>query len=28
MPARLFLSPGDLVADRPFDFERDLQLEG
>src|SRR3954451_17050171 len=28
MPARLFLSSGDLVADRRFDFSRDLQLKG
>jgi predicted TPR repeat methyltransferase len=28
MPARLFLSSGDLVADRRFDFARDLQLSG
>jgi predicted TPR repeat methyltransferase len=28
MPARLFLSSGDLVADRRFDFARDLQLRG
>src|SRR5258708_19643414 len=28
MPARLFLSPGDLMADRRFDFARDLQLRG
>ena len=28
MPARLFLSSGDLVADRRFDFARDLQLKG
>src|SRR6202171_1998187 len=28
MPARLFLSSGDLVADRRFDFGRDLQLRG
>jgi predicted TPR repeat methyltransferase len=28
MPARLFLSSGDLVADRRFDFARDLQLNG
>ena len=28
MPARLFLSCGDLVADRRFDFARDLQLKG
>src|ERR1700692_3596590 len=26
--ARLFLSSGDLVADRRFDFARDLQLKG
>jgi predicted TPR repeat methyltransferase len=28
MSARLFLSSGDLVADRRFDFARDLQLRG
>jgi predicted TPR repeat methyltransferase len=28
MPARLFLSSGNLVADRRFDFARDLQLKG
>src|SRR5437899_7744861 len=28
MPARLFLASGDLVADRRFDFARDLQLKG
>ncbi|HEY9456004.1 MAG TPA: methyltransferase domain-containing protein [Bradyrhizobium sp.] len=28
MRARLFLSSGDLVADRRFDFARDLQLKG
>jgi predicted TPR repeat methyltransferase len=28
MPAQLFLSSGDLVADRRFDFARDLQLRG
>src|SRR3954466_16095398 len=28
MPARLFLSSGDLVADRRFDFARDLQMKG
>src|SRR5437763_13939785 len=28
MPARLFMSSGDLVADRRFDFARDLQLKG
>lgn len=28
MPARLFLSSGDLVADRRFDFARDLQMRG
>src|ERR1700716_954470 len=28
MPARLFLSSGDLVADRRFDFARDLQRKG
>jgi predicted TPR repeat methyltransferase len=28
MPPRLFLSSGDLVADRRFDFARDLQLRG
>jgi predicted TPR repeat methyltransferase len=28
MPARLFLSSGDLMADRRFDFARDLQLIG
>src|SRR5258707_720986 len=27
MPARLFLSSGDLVADRRFEFARDLQLK-
>ncbi len=28
MPIRMFLSSGDLVADRRFDFARDLQLKG
>ena len=28
MPTRLFLSSGDLVADRRYDFARDLQLRG
>ena len=28
MPARLFLSSGDLMADRRFDFARDLQMKG
>src|ERR1700687_1960479 len=28
VPARLFLSSGDLMADRRFDFARDLQLRG
>jgi predicted TPR repeat methyltransferase len=28
MPSRLFLSSGDLIADRRFDFARDLQLKG
>ena len=28
MPARLFLSSGDLIADRRFEFARDLQLRG
>jgi predicted TPR repeat methyltransferase len=28
MPARLFLSSGDIIADRRFDFARDLQLKG
>src|SRR5438128_11248556 len=28
MPVRLFMSSGDLVADRRFDFARDLQLKG
>jgi predicted TPR repeat methyltransferase len=28
MPARLFLSSGDLAADRRFEFARDLQLKG
>jgi predicted TPR repeat methyltransferase len=28
MPARLFLSSGDLLADRRFGFARDLQLRG
>ena len=27
-PSRLFLSSGDLMADRRFDFARDLQLKG
>jgi predicted TPR repeat methyltransferase len=27
MPARLFLSSGDLIADRRFEFARDLQLK-
>jgi predicted TPR repeat methyltransferase len=28
MPARLFLSSGDLLADRRYEFARDLQLKG
>jgi predicted TPR repeat methyltransferase len=28
MPVRLFLSSGDLMADRRFEFARDLQLKG
>jgi predicted TPR repeat methyltransferase len=28
MPVRLFMSSGDLTADRRFDFARDLQLKG
>ena len=28
MPARIFLSSGDLMADRRYDFARDLQLQG
>jgi predicted TPR repeat methyltransferase len=28
MPARLFLSSGDLTADRRYEFARDLQLKG
>src|SRR3974390_1969236 len=28
MPARLFFSSGDLIADRRFEFARDLQLKG
>jgi predicted TPR repeat methyltransferase len=28
MPARLFMSSGDMVADRRFDYARDLQLRG
>jgi predicted TPR repeat methyltransferase len=28
MPVRLFMSSGDLMADRRFDFARDLQLKG
>src|SRR5215475_983361 len=28
MPARFFLSSGDLIADRRYDFARDLQLRG
>ncbi len=28
MPSRLFLSSGDLIADRRFDFARDLQIRG
>jgi predicted TPR repeat methyltransferase len=28
MPARVFMSSGDLLADRRFDFARDLQLRG
>jgi predicted TPR repeat methyltransferase len=28
MPARLFMSSGDMLADRRFDFARDLQLKG
>ena len=28
MPARLFFSSGDLLADRRYDYARDLQLKG
>jgi predicted TPR repeat methyltransferase len=28
MPARLFFSSGDMIADRRFEFARDLQLKG
>jgi predicted TPR repeat methyltransferase len=28
MPARLFISSGDLIADRRYEFARDLQLRG
>ena len=28
MPLRLFFSSGDLLADRRFEFARDLQLKG
>jgi predicted TPR repeat methyltransferase len=28
MPARLFLTSGDLIADRRYEFARDLQLKG
>ena len=28
MPAVLFLSSGNLIADRRYDFGRDLQLRG
>src|SRR5947209_18766793 len=28
MPVGLFMSSGDLMADRRFDFARDLQLKG
>src|SRR3954447_19560501 len=28
MSARLFMSSGDLMADRRFDFARDLQIKG
>jgi predicted TPR repeat methyltransferase len=28
MPSRLFMSSGDMIADRRFDFARDLQLSG
>src|ERR1700761_3378346 len=28
MPARLFLSSGDLIADRRYEFARDLQIKG
>jgi predicted TPR repeat methyltransferase len=28
MPSRVFLSSGDMLADRRFDFARDLQLKG
>jgi predicted TPR repeat methyltransferase len=28
MPVRLFFSSGDMIADRRFDFARDLQLKG
>jgi predicted TPR repeat methyltransferase len=28
MPARVFMSSGDMLADRRFDFARDLQIKG
>jgi predicted TPR repeat methyltransferase len=28
MPARVFMSSGDMIADRRFDFARDLQVKG
>ena len=28
MPLRLFVTSGDLMADRRFEFARDLQLKG
>ena len=28
MPARLFMSSGDMNADRRFDYARDLQVQG
>ncbi|HEY0329178.1 MAG TPA: methyltransferase domain-containing protein [Rhodopseudomonas sp.] len=28
MPARIFISSGDMIADRRFDFARDLELRG
>ena len=28
MPVQMFLSSGDLLADRRFEFARDLQLKG
>src|SRR3954470_8772555 len=28
MPTRVFMSSGDMIADRRFDFARDLQLRG